>query len=434
MSIIKNNLKYLLYFIFFLLCLILFQNNNLDNMWNYGMAHAIRIGEVPYKDFNIISTPLYPIVMSLGLFIKDSYLVYLIEQSILCTILVFFLEKIMDKKYLILLPFLFFALGLLFCPSYNFFFFLLLIILLYFEKTKKSDYSIGILLGLLFITKHTMGCFIIFFSLLSTFNIKRMFNRLLFSFIPIIILILYWLITHSFYNFIDLSFLGLFDFGNKNKNSFVLGIIFSLIILIYCIYSIIRNKKDIYNYYLLGSFSFIIPMLDFSHLLFIIMLFFMIIFNKINIDDKYYKYIFVILFVVIMFFNISLRFSQIVNLKLNIGDKIKYFLVDDNGKDYYSSVMKKYKYYKNSYMITMSSVIFDIEANHKINYFDVPLYGNFGGNGLSKMINKINNMHDVYFFVCDSDNRQFAKELVDNIRKKGHLVEIVHGVEIYYFN
>ena len=112
MSIIKNNLKYLLYFIFFLLCLLLFQNNNLDNMWNYGMAHAIRIGEVPYKDFNIISTPLYPIVMSLGLFIKDSYLVYLIEQSILCTILVFFLEKIMDKKYLILLPFLFFALGL----------------------------------------------------------------------------------------------------------------------------------------------------------------------------------------------------------------------------------------------------------------------------------------------------------------------------------
>ena len=103
MGFIKKNYKYLLLFLFFLISLIFFGFNNTDIIWNYGMAHAIRIGEIPYKDFNIITTPLYPFIMSIGLFIKDSYIVYLLEQSLLLTVYFYLLDKLLKDKIFILL-------------------------------------------------------------------------------------------------------------------------------------------------------------------------------------------------------------------------------------------------------------------------------------------------------------------------------------------
>ena len=43
-------------------------------------------------------------------------------------------------------------------------------------------------------------------------------------------------------------------------------------------------------------------------------------------------------------------------------------------------------------------MIFDIASDHKITYFDVPLYGNFGYDGVNSMNKKIDDMHDVYFY------------------------------------
>ena len=61
----------------------------------------------------------------------------------------------------------------------------------------------------------------------------------------------------------------------------------------------------------------------------------------------------------------------------------------------------------------MSSMFFDIECGNKITYFDVPLHGNFGYNGIEKMKNKISKLHDSYFFIQDNSNVQFANELND---------------------
>ena len=433
MKIIKKYYKYSIFFIIIFFSLIFFGYNNIDNMWNYGMAHAIRIGEIPYKDFNIISTPLYPFIMSIGLFIKDSYLVYIIEQSILCTIVIFFVEKILKDKYLLVFPFIISPLIYFLLPNYNFFFFLLLVITLYLEKEKKDDSIIGIMLGFLFLTKHTMGCFIILFSLLSTHNFKKIGKRTLFLLIPISLFMIYLLITKSLYNFIDLSILGLFDFGSKNTYTFIPWIILVLGLLIYCIYSVFKDKNNIFNYYLLGSFSFIIPILDTGHLYYLLLFFLIVKIIDISYDNKLFMRLYsIILTVLIIFLNIYSAYPKIFNLKTNIGDKIKYILVDESRKNYNKKVLEKYNQYDNSYMICMESILFDIESNHKINYFDIPLYGNFGYKGSDKMINKINNMHDVYFFVRNSNNRQFANELVDTVRKRGKFISIVDGMEIYY--
>ena len=42
--------------------------NNLDELWNYNFARNILEGKIPYKDFNMITTPLLPIVC--GIFLK----------------------------------------------------------------------------------------------------------------------------------------------------------------------------------------------------------------------------------------------------------------------------------------------------------------------------------------------------------------------------
>ena len=70
---IKKILLVLIVFIVVYSLLILFSVNYADVTWNYGMSHAIRIGEIPYKDFNFLIPPLSQYLMSILLFIKDSY-------------------------------------------------------------------------------------------------------------------------------------------------------------------------------------------------------------------------------------------------------------------------------------------------------------------------------------------------------------------------
>ena len=110
---------------------------------------------------------------------------------------------------------------------------------------------------------------------------------------------------------------------------------------------------------------------------------------------------------------------------------MKYVLLDKESKTYIKSVLNKYNSYKNVCMISMNSMYFDIESDKKITYFDIPLYGNFGYNGLNKMKNKIENMHDTYFFLLDNDNRQFVNKLTKYVRKNAKYVENIHNYQIY---
>mgnify|MGYP007070297304 FL=1 len=101
---------------------------------------------------------------------------------------------------------------------------------------------------------------------------------------------------------------------------------------------------------------------------------------------------------------------------------------------YVSNVLKKYQSYEKRYMISMDSMLYDIESNHDITYFDIPLYGNFGYNGINYMKDLILSEHDSYFFVQDSGNSQFANELCDFVRENGELIEEIEGYQIYYIS
>ena len=239
-------------FIFFLFfyCLIIAYNMFFgDSIANLGFSYAMRIGEIPYKDFNMVIPPFSPFIYMIPLLIYKSSIVYYLTQAALLLILFIILDKeLKDKVYLFyMIICISYPLALVtgLFPGYNYLLFLLLVIIIYLEKNNKNDYLIGFLIGVSILTKHSIGLFFI----LPTFfyyykDIRKIGRRILGLLIPILLFLIYLLFTNTFISFIDLCILGMFSFANKNSNMpnyFLLAWIF--ICLIYYIYNWYKDKK-----------------------------------------------------------------------------------------------------------------------------------------------------------------------------------------------
>ena len=100
----KNIIKYLILFVYFFISLVfIFTLSRGDTYVNFGFSYAVSIGEIPYNDFNMVISPLAPYLYSIGLFISNSIIVYYLEQALLLCVLFYFVEKIINKKYLFFL-------------------------------------------------------------------------------------------------------------------------------------------------------------------------------------------------------------------------------------------------------------------------------------------------------------------------------------------
>ena len=105
---IKKNIKqvfwYTFLFVVFVFSGLLLHRLNLDEVWNYGFAHNIYSGLIPYKDYNMVITPFYPFLMSLGFHVFSSnLLVMYVENAIIMVIMSYYLEKLIGKNYLVCL-------------------------------------------------------------------------------------------------------------------------------------------------------------------------------------------------------------------------------------------------------------------------------------------------------------------------------------------
>jgi len=429
---LKKNWKYFFVFLFFFLCILLFGYNNTDNIWNYGMAHAIRIGEIPYKDFNIITTPLYPFIMSLFLLIWDEYIVFLLGQSLIGVICYYIIDKMIGNKSIMIIPFAGFGLFYLFFPNYNFLVMLLIVLLMYLENEKSNDYLIGLVLGLLVLTKHTMGAVIVICSLISTFKFNRMGKRIIGMIGPGVLFLLYLLITHSFNSFFNLSVMGLFDFSGHNNYKSIFIMILSILILLYTLYRLKKDYKNPLTYYLLGSIFFVYPIVDFFHFhyLWVIFLIYVLIDIK-NFKNEFYL-AGIILSIFFIAFNIYINYPIYKNSSFSDLDHFTGYLHDKVYLSEIKSVYRDYKEKDNAYMFAFTNMFYDIASNHEITYFDIPLYGNFGYNGVDSMINKVKDMHDVYFYVEDNPNIQYCSEIYDYIRESSVFKYQISSFEVYY--
>ena len=248
-------------FITIMLFTLVFNNFSLDEVWNYGFAYNISSGLIPYKDFNMVITPLYPFICSIFLTLFGKNIItYYIFNAITTTILYYYIKKHNKNTYYIIYTLLL----TLIAPNYNLFCILLLYIILTLEDKKSNDYIIGIFLGLTFLTKQNIGIYLCIPSLFTK-DIKKIIKRIIGFLIPNTILFIYLSLNNSLYQFIDYVFLGMESFLNNTYINYEL-LLLTIITTITLIYKYIKTK-DIKILYLICIQGISFPIIDTYHVL-----------------------------------------------------------------------------------------------------------------------------------------------------------------------
>ena len=437
----KNFLILLLLFILLLIFNLFLYPITLDEIWNYGFSYNILNGKIPYLDFNIVLTPLFSFIMTLPLMIfGNNILVFNIFNIFIilgCFLLLY--NLIDDNMWLCTLIF-FIPFPILY-PSYNLFLLFLFLYLIYLEKNEKSDYLIGFIVGCLILTKQSVGVFLLLPCLLYYLkNKKKFISRLIGCIIPCSIFLIYLLITKSFMSFLDLCLFGLFDFaGNNSVTSKFYLFVFILICLVTIIF-IVKEPKNIYNYYALMFYSISMPLFDAYHVGFQILVFVLLCFINFNFLKRLPIYSFAIFLVVYACLFVSYSYGNISSFKKMYPNNINHFeyrYLGSKQVDFTNEVsnyIKKNKDYK--YMFLDSNgYYFRIINDESASYLDLINMGNWGYNGSDKLINSIKKLpKNTRFFIDGVElvgQRQIDRRAIKYVIKHGKKVDKVGLYDIY---
>ena len=390
LAVLKKNKKIILFFIFcyiMIFCFNFFKNIDLDILWNYGFSKNVSDGLIMYKDFNMVITPLYPLLT--GLFMKifgtNMIIFYLINTFYSLFILVI-VYKLYKK---IIFPFFIYFLFES-APGYNTLSILYVFLLIYLEKNNKSDYLIGFIISLAFLTKSSIGLFLALPTLYYIKKPKKILKRLIPFIITNLIVIGYLYLNNALYDYINYTFLGLLDFQNGNGNFNIITILIILIV-IYLIREYLKTKnKELL--YILAFQIMAYPLFNISHAL---IAFTPVIYYLLK---KYQKLNEIIiknapLFILIPI--ISLIINYYICQPTYDNNLFKYRYLQ---KEYRNDIEALENYfhgnYDNVYFFMMEAYLYKLTLDIPINEYDLTLKGNLGYNGEEEMINKIKNLDD----------------------------------------
>ena len=446
MKFLKNNFKYIFIFFFAFFSMSFFLTYfDGDVLWNYGFSYAISRGEVPYLDFNMILTPLYPMIMSLILRLNTNIIFFYLENALLVTLIFYFLFKMFNYKAWFFLIFLVFPIPALVFPSYNLFLVFLTLLLIYYEKTKRNDVLIGFIIGLSILTKQTVGVFLFIPSLIYYHkDLKKLFKRLIGVLIPNTIFLLYLIITKSFKAFLNLCFLGAFDFTSSNKGKLDFALITGIILIIIALILYLKNKKDIKYLYVLAFSSIMVPLFDYQHIEYFFFIFLILLIDKIKVNKKSLisnTLLFSCSFVFIFFFFTTFQGKiHYPNHYHNFNYRLLY---DKNGENYIRNKMIEYlNNNKDKKIIFLASdaYFYKITCNLDITYFDLINKGNHGYNGTSKMKKELSKLEKGTIIIVDTNETfskrsnvsiQFNREIAKFGIKIGKKLQKIGGYTIY---
>ena len=425
---LKKYLSYLLLFIlgfvFSFLVYVTF-SSSFDEIVNYGFSYNISQKMIIYRDFNVLTTPLYFFLASIFIKIFGSYIISIHTlDAIICGFILLLLFRIIRWKSFVIFPILitFFPFG------YNLLslFFLILIIYLV-NKKLDNDFVIGIIVGLSFITKQNIGvCLFIPYIFYS----QNRFKSFLYFFLPFMFLSSYLIYNNAFYEFIDYCFLGLFDFGGKNS-TFTIFTIFEFFILIYLIYKLVKSKfKDKEVFYILMFQIIVYPIFNAFHFIvgFIPVLYYFLKF----LNNKYFNT--VLIFIAWLFYGVVV-YSIYSFFEINLDNDMFYlknYSSEDKKiiSDLYDYV-NNYDYY---FFTSEYSYIIKLYYGLKINNFDFVISGNLGYNGVSGKIKEIDSLCEYkscVFFINEGNlNNQF-EEFSNYIKDNYSRIDILHDFDIY---
>ena len=434
---LKVIIKYVLLFFIFLISTLIISPINQDEVWNYGFSYNIYKGLVPYRDFNMVLTPFYPMFMSLFLHIfgKGILSIHIANAGILsfCSYLLF---KMYDKKAHLII--ILFFISFFNFPNYNYFLAVITIILIYLEKMqdnkKYTDYIIGIILGCLILTKQTVGACVLIGSLLCESDKSKIRKRILGCSIPIIIFIIYLLTTNSYRQFLDLCVFGLLDFS-KNSQGFNGYTVVTILLLLFNLYVIVKEKNKI-AYYPLFFASITIPICDLFHLSAYLIVLSNIIVPKIKKDYINYKMLFVSLLVIESILTFSANYSGKKSIYPNDLNNFNYRYISRNNYDFTKKILKYMdKSDKEIVLLDANAYYFKLIQDKKIGYIDLINYGNWGYEGSNKLIKYLKKYKDTYFIINREDYKnssQIDKNALKYVSSHGKKIKEIGCYDIYY--
>lgn len=405
----KKVVGFIFLFIFFLLALCVFgyHNNQFDSIWNYGYSYAISRGQVPYRDFSMVSTPLYSFVMAIGLVFWSNNLMFLIEQALLLTIMFYFLYQLYGVKVILLLLVFCFPLFQALVPTYNTFCLFLLVLLIYAEKHWKNGYVIGVILGLLFCTKQTIGILVFLPTIYYLIKNRGEFCLRFLGFItPVLILVCYLAFQGALWNFIDFCFLGLVDFGSNNSKVFTLWFYLFLVLFIFMIIYTIKHKENIINYYILfASIGLMVPIFAYYHFSAFFFLFMIMFLQNTKIKKKFCY----LISIPLLLFSCFYSFFLIGNGKdtgfLSDVFNFNYYLMTSSSRGELDKLFTIYHKYKDQdvIMLGFQNTFLKIAENQDLDLYNCLCRGNYGYHGTEKMINRIKKYKNKIFIINMAD-------------------------------
>ena len=457
---------------------------NLDEIWNFNFARNISNGLLPYKDFNMLQTPLLSFILGgiLKLFGQELF-VMRIASLVLGAGILFIAFKIL-RELKINTKWSIFSSALLFLfikdsfyIDYNYAILFVTLLLIYIEL-KYKNYSvkynvlIGLLAGITILLKQSTGIIISAITVLYLLlekrdkeTLKAILYRVTGVLIPCIIFVIYLFLTNSMSSFIDYCILGIGTFQNKisylkllrgKDLTAFLALLVPVTLIILLVINLLHvkqgklkeNIQDIILFvFSLGQFIMIYPISDDIHFKIAAFPTIMAILYYVCKNIQELKNIKLSIFIEHFMNIITISFVGLLILE-SINDIYLYSQTDKSILKHFSNIpisstlqdriievdnfIQNEK--KNVYILDSEAAVYMIPLDRYNKDFDMFLKGNLGQASEEGQIEKIKNMKDTLILIKNNKiplNWQTPKEVITYVKENLRKVGTVSFFDIY---
>ena len=464
--------------------------NDFDELWNFNFALNVSNGLVPYRDFNILQTPLMPFISGLFLIVFGKELLIMrVLGIILSASIIFMVYKILNRLkvnsiYAIGVSlFLIFIYKNYFTIDYNFMNLLLILIIISLELKNIDihgflyNFCIGLILGLTILTKQSTGFIISFiacgYRLFLVRNkesfinyIKSSFYRVLGILFPVVLFLVFLLTTKSFHDFVDYAILGIRTFSNSRKYTSLLNsekfvavssIVVPTVVVIGIVYSIITSNKVkcILSFYSLGSLFLVYPISDSIHFLigampsFVLLAYLLFeVLSKIYDEEKGHNKetmiaskilneAIVFAFIFMSLYNTYRTFEKLISEKgyQSLAHFRGIYMDEDEISEIKNVDELILSDKENTLMLDAYASIYMIPIDKYDKDFSLFLKGNLGGKGEDGIISKLQSLNADSKFLIRKDeyrrNWQTPDEVISYVKKEYKKIDEIEIFDIY---
>lgn len=443
-----------------------------DEIWNFNFARNVLHGNIPYKDFSIVQTPLSCYISAaLMYFLGDGLLAFRFVTFLLfigISFMLFRLVKNATKNVGVAFLAMLFVMSVHFISFiYNYNYLTALVLLIIFDlECKEMNHTrnnhtiniiIGLLVGIIILIKQNTGaiicianCIICLRHCVRKPESKKIYIiRMICSLIPFMLYICYLLLLGSFNEFIEYAVSGITKFTHRftlldfcSQATFFVQF-FALVIVIYIMIGVkilkcgINDSQFSVLLFSLAWFSVIYPLADAIHVILLLITAVPTFMMYYSLENMRWKEIPItaILSISTLFFLITI--SRPINAQFNVSELDNYqgVIIDQRIEaaitmvdDY---ILSKQEEGYNVRIADVSSAAYRIPLNEYEKNWDMLLVGNLGSNTVDDLMKS--DQPTLYLVLKDDSNygMQDHYELINHIKNNYKCVDQIAGFNVY---